>query len=468
MEIKLWDNFSKRRNSTKAPSSDDVPVVRSAVLKDGCSKTHPSFFIQGIAEYTYVQAFGRYYFVDNVEYEINDAQWLYCSIDFLATWKAKIQAMSAFVIYSTSNYNRWIKDDRCTMVVKGSEIIAGQSAIITATDHNVFEADQTNETVILSAIGNESGLVHYVIDEDTLKEVSADLAGNGIAGFLDDMNKQFGDAVGSIVQVRRIPVDVSCLSVITGRTIWLGAYEVEDSQGDPIECGILASTMVAASGSISVPVTYTDFRYTEPYCTGRLSLPFVGVVDIGLADFPDGQIHWKMLLDVVSGAITYTIYNSDTMAKPVASFSGECGMLLPIASSQIANTASTAMSASLGVATFALGVTTENIPMLAGSIIGVTKSFAGLAQKTNTVVGSYSGNRSEFFNTMIRIMVEKYNTACEPSDIADLEGRPLLTVRKIEGLTGYCRTQNFSIDIDEVQEIRDMINTAMDSGVYLE
>lgn len=468
MQVELYKGFIKRKNSTKQPT-ELTPVVKDVKLKGECSVLNPSFFLADADSYTYLKAWGNYYFIDRVAYDINGAQYINCSIDVLASYKAAIQATSAFVMYSTSDYNRWIRDDRCPIIIKGSEIVQGSSAIITPTEELVFEEDALNETVILTAIAGEMGLMHYVIDEETLNDIAASLCHNDIQSLLENMVQQFGDAVGSIVQIRRIPVRKECLATVTLGTIFLGNYEVPSiSSGNPIDATYLASTMVAAHGSVGVPVTYTDFRYTEPYCTARMSLPFIGIVDISISDFPDGSIYWKMLLDVVSGTIIFGLYNSDSDSKPVATYSGECGMLIPIASSQIANAGSIVTSASTGLASITLGLASENPVALGGGIMSVAKAFVATAQKTNTIIGAYSGNRSEFLNRRVRIMVEKYATANEPSNLTDLEGRPLMQVRQIEGLTGYVQTVGFSIAVEAIAEVRDLINSAMDRGVYIE
>ena len=376
----------------------------------------------------------------------------------------------AYVIYSSSDYNRWLKDERIPIQIKNSTIISGYSSIIsTADDEPVFDADALNETVILSAVSKDMGLMHYVMDEDGLKDIAASLAGTDISQFLSDLQQQFGDAVGSIIQIRRIPVNKNVLATVTLGTIYLGAFEVSDiASGNPIPATYLASTNVAAHGAVSIPVTYADFRYTEPYCTARISLPFVGVVDIAISDFPDGQIYWKMLLDVVSGSIVYTLYNSDNDSKPVASFSGECGMLIPIASAQIANAASVVTSAASGVAGVVAGSATGNPATLVGGVLGIAQAFTATLQKSMSVIGSYAGNRSEFFNTAIRIMVEKYATALEPNDLIDVEGRPCSKVLILSSLTGYCRTQGFSIELNANRAVIESINSKLDAGIYIE
>lgn len=471
--------FSKRTNSTKVPDAETIAsglTYDNVYFKDDTNLNSPTLLIDGnlggvyAANYMYIHDWSWYYFITDITFVNYTMSEVHCEIDVLATFKTAILSQSAFIVYSTSNFNRWLKDERIPIVIKDSEIIGTHSSIISsADDEPVFQSSATNETVILSAVSADMGLMHYVLDEDTLQDVAASLCHADINQFLDDLMQQFGDAVGSIVQIRRIPVNPNVLATVSLGTIYLGAYEIPSiATGNPINATYLASTMVAASGSIGVPLTHTDFRYTEPYCTARLSLPFVGVVDISISDFPDGSIYWKMGLDVVSGTVLYTLYNSDNNAKPVATYSGECGMLIPIASAQIANTGSIVTSAASGAVGLVAGSASGNPAAILGGIMGITQAFTATLQKSMSVIGSYSGNRSEFFNTMIRLVVEKYATALEPADLAPIEGRPCCQVLTLTNLTGYVRTEGYSFAGPVNNGIKEKINALLDSGIYIE
>lgn len=483
MSLKLYCyDFSKRVKSTLRPDNETVYGEYDIVFKQSTNIMKPDFIINTGGIYptaTYCKLVipinesvdkTFYYFIDSITALTNTDFALHCSLDSLATTKESILATEAFVIYSSSDYNRWMKDERIPIVIKGSEVVNGSSAIISsAYDVPVFDADINGETIILSAISADMGLMHYVIDEDVLQDIAASLAGTDIQQFLDDLMQQFGDAVGSIIQIRRIPVNKAALNTISLGTIYLGGYEVSDrTHGNPIPATYLNTPLVNATGSISIPLTHTDFRWTEPYCTARMSLPFVGIVDISISDFPNGSIHWAMILDVVSGSVVYTLANDSSDGKPVATYSGECGMLVPIASAQIANTSSIVTSAASGVAGLVGGSASGNPAAILGGIMGITQAFTATLQKSTSIIGSYSGTRSEFLNTKIRIMVEKYATALEPADLINIEGRPCCKVLSLAALTGYCRTKDFQLTGSWLKDIKDEVNALLDSGIYIE
>ena len=105
----------------------------------------------------------------------------------------------------------------------------------------------------------------------------------------------------------------------------------------------------------------------------------------------------------------------------------------------------------------------------AGGIASIVGGFFGFSQDTATVMGSYSGGRSEYASRFIQLTVEKYLTANEPDNLTEIEGRPVCKVDELSSyLNGYIQTKGFSIEVSALDTVRDMINSAMDSGVYLE
>ena len=476
MEVLFFTEFSKRKNSTKVPD-DSTSVTKTVTLKSTTDKVNPTFFLKGTDDYVYCKAWGMYYFVHRTSYDIDGTQIIYCNIDVLATFKTQILNTNAYIIYSSTGYNRWIRDDRCPIVIKGSEYVHAASAITmdigTGQAEPIFTATN-NEIVVITTVSKEQGLVHWVTTEDTFKEMIMTLMDADDSIFASLAN-QFGGAIGSIVQVMRLPIHNLIANYVSEGPydVYLGNYLVEDPQSpEPLGLKRLKQTRISARGSVGIPITYTDFRFTEPYCNAKLSLPFVGVVDISLSEIaPEGGFDWRMDLDLLTGAITWTVANSTsgTLVEPIASFSGQCGGLIPIASTQIANASSIVTGlANGGMLTGAALLAGKEGVALGTGISAVASAFYNSFHKSTSIVGSYSGNRSEFANTQVRLSVEKFATANEPSNLTELEGRPVCKVDTIGNYSGYIQTQKCNIDISSLDVFKDMINSLMDSGVYLE
>ena len=64
MQIIVWDNFTKRKNSTLRPAGG---TTVTCVLKEQTSVENPVFILNTpLTLYTYVGAFGHYYFVSDI------------------------------------------------------------------------------------------------------------------------------------------------------------------------------------------------------------------------------------------------------------------------------------------------------------------------------------------------------------------------------------------------------------------
>ena len=60
-------------------------------------------------DYTYVEAFGHYYFVTDIVNLDGHRSEVHCTMDPMATYKAGILAYTAFVERSASNFDKFIK-----------------------------------------------------------------------------------------------------------------------------------------------------------------------------------------------------------------------------------------------------------------------------------------------------------------------------------------------------------------------
>lgn len=466
-------NFSKRMNSTKQPTAEILAAGKTfndVALKELTNIDNPKLVLAGATandyayNYAYIHDWGRYYHIKSADLRHQDIYHASLELDDLATYKSQILNTSAYVVYSSSEFNRWIRDDRIPVVVKNSEYISTQSAI-TVNGEPLFEASD-DETVLITTISENEGLGTWVTTESGLNSIMAAISSDD--SIFDVLQKQFSDAMGAIVQVIRLPIKAEHFSNDGSLAICLGKYTL-NYEGQPVSRQKTHTRHIYATGSLGIPVTYTDFRYTEPYCKATITLPFIGAMDFPLSALaPDGGISWRLDVDVLTGLITYTLY-SDTISKPIASFSGNCGGIVPLATTQVANMANAVQGLAGGLAGAGLSAITGNpLPALVGGVSAIAGGFFGFAQDKNTVIGSYSGGRSEFSSRVIKLTVEKFATANEPDNLTAIEGRPLCMVRTLSGLSGYVRTQGFSIDLNANSDVIKSINSKLDAGIYIE
>ena len=477
MELTLL-NFSKRMNSTKQPTAAQLAAGKkysNLTLKDLTNIDNPVLKLAGASDndyaynYAYIHDWGRYYHIKSADLRHEDIYHANLELDDLATYKTQILNTSAYIVYSSTNYDRWIKDDRLPILLHGSNYDYSHSAI-TGAGGNALFVPSDDETVILTAISGDLGITNWVMSESDLDEIMSALSVND--SFFGTLSQQFGDAMGSIIQVRRLPIAISNFNVTQNSPMGLGKYLLLSDPSDVtsfINRNITDTKHIVATGNIALPVSYLDFRESEPYCQAKLSLPFVGCFSFPLSEIvPVGSLDWRLDIDVLTGIIQYTILPNNSNA-PIATYNGTCGGVVPIATLQTANEVSIAgslMNAALGAGVSVLSG--NPAPAAIGGISAIANAFYNSNQASASVIGSYAGGRSEYALSRIKLSVEKFKTAIEPDNLTAFEGRPVCKVDTLTNYTGYVKTQGFSIDLPVNSDVIKSINSKLDAGIYIE
>ena len=165
MIVEFWDDrFKKKKNSTKIPDFDGVE--KEVVIKGNfgyenqfqstkCSTIAPSFFVTGAAGYGYCKAWNNYYWITNVSFDIDGAEYITCELDVLASWRQYIAASTFFVdrCADPAYYNTDIFDEALS-IEDGAEV--------SSTARTQIWSD-TSGSYLISVLGRSStGLNTYV------------------------------------------------------------------------------------------------------------------------------------------------------------------------------------------------------------------------------------------------------------------------------------------------------------------
>lgn len=470
-------NFQKRLNSTKQPTSDILSAGKTyeyVSLKELTNIDNPILKLAGASgneyayNYAYVHDWGRYYHIKTADIRHEDIYFAKLELDDLATYKTQILTTDAYVIYSSSSYNNWIRDDRTPIVARPPEIVMSYTTPI-INDHPVFVhtgVDIDDETVILTTYSQNVGIAHWLISEGMLDYIMNAMiqAGSSISG---SMQMLFGDAQGSIISAIRLPINSLCIdSDNTNQTIYLGDYALQDGPTSYVVGQQILRNYIQFKDRVGIPTTFLDYRVFEPYTTLKLRLPFVGLVDISHNEFA-GSIYIECVIELLTGKIIYTLYNDEDYHYPIATYTGQCGGNIPIASSQIANSSELVKSLTTGSLSLAAAAINPALG-IAGSIGSIASAFYHTNQKSTNILGSYSGGYAEVITNRYEVIALKHTTAIEPSNLTAVEGRPLMAVTPLANLSGYVRTQGFSIDLNANSDVIRSINSKLDAGIYIE
>lgn len=464
MEVIFYSEFSKRKNSTKNPTSAgaiSVSVTKQVTLKGQCDLLRPSFFVSDVTGFVYCKAWNTYYYIRKIAYDINGAQYIECEVDFLGTWRDVIKATPAYIQYSSSSYDANLPDNRVAQDVTKSYVDVEEDTLFVG-GHNAGCFCLTTSCI-------KYGATAWIVDETNMRDLIDSLCSGG-SSIWQSLEELFGDAVGSITGLRYMPIAYSNFPSEDQDEIALGDYNTGYQ-------GIVSDGFIADQVTVSIPWIYSDFRRSSDYTKFVLVLPFVGPIEIS-ADNLIGHDSLTIYYTVsmTTGVVVYGVWADD---KEIGYYNGTAGRQIPMATDQV-----NAMGFLGGMITAGVGAyggMAKNLAaplalggygggaLAAGTVIGGIAAATIAANKHDFVtIGGYDGGFSECVFNKIVLYTQANVSRTDPAELTALYGRPCMKVMSLSNLTGYVQTVGFSIDVNALDEVKEMINNAMDSGVYLE
>ena len=447
-------NTSKRRNSTLVPSDGDVRDVK---LKNATSFLHPSFVLQddGYPNYSMCQFAGKYYFIEDIT-SVRDGLWeLTCSIDPLSTYKANILATTAFVEYATVGFNPLIADTR--LIQNAAKEVVSQAVQLTGTTStNDFRYIMT----VVGKNGSGAGFTsnYSIATQGALNRLANIFYDN--TEILEELKQYWTSAFDCIISCVAVPFQPPEGSI---ESISLGGYSTGVS-------GVLLSTTVASwETNVTIPWKWSDFRMLNGYTKLKLFLPFVGSVALSTADFfGQTSIRIKHSVDFITGDIIYYIMGSAEGDRPIITYSGNCGIKIPVAQYQ-QNTGAIVGGVTSVLEGYVSGLVSAKPQASLNSLTGLVGVSMEALKSSPSVIGSASSAAmSTPYGTQVILTAEFFNTSVEPETVAGIMGRPVMKVMGLSGLSGYCETRGASVAGTMLAEERRMINSFLDGGIYIE
>lgn len=471
-------NFPKRDNSTAIPTAASLVTSESIVLKDNCSLINPVFLLHysGTPEFSHCEFEGRYYKITDLV-AIHDDLWqISARVDVLATYKAEIQATSAFVAYDGAA-NSEISDHRLSVKTTQTTVVNSDS----------FSTVGSGVCAVLSITGegSTSSWAMTVGDaRDILNTMDTWMDGSDIApippgGSLDVMEAidTFVDSfvkvcrqllasgkVSDCIKSARICPWPASICGDAGSNIKLGQYGSGKSgyKVDPVH-GKITDTCV-----LTIPWQASDWRRNNPYHELYLYIPYIGVIALSPSDLiGETQIYVNLHIYLSTGDTSVTVR---TTSRQIAQYNTNLSAPFEIGASNAAPAAAFASGAAAigGVlgAVFTGGAATIGAAALAGTsaINGVTNNIQGMP---SSIGGNAGGAVFAVGNTCYLFSIF-HDTNVDPASVASVIGTPANEVKSLSGLSGYVETRAASVSGSMTDTERNMINAYLDGGVYIE
>ena len=517
--VALFFNFSKRINSTKTPDDSTGTELHISIRGNIPSgqlssqsgteyfDSHPTVWVSGNNHYNYVKLGGRYYFVRDRQREINDATVYYLEEDYLATFKSAILATTAKVIYSSSDYDLNIDDIRNQETESTSlaynvasfpfaygydtggtflVTIAGGSLVATTyvftpdllknfVDQYIYTGlcDQNDDIVSQSINTRNQNLLTIKTDIlnsqiDAMQGIAcmfAEWANNTSTGVVN----QLGGVFDSIKDIKWSPFQYTEHCVPDG-----GAYKLTPMCMGTVQTGQLElyayGGNIVMNTEITIPHQGNNYQKDKRFSSYGIYIPFCGQYALSNDDiYGVDKLYIDMGMDRQTGSLAGVIKAGSNNGKRILSFAGET------AKSQIHALADNATMLSM-VKNTATGIIDTVTGALTGGVAGalthgaksVSRLISGVDQTNiisggalSSAIGIASGHQIVCFSTM-------KGMADSQTAIKDIEGLPCHKTVQLSTLTGYCLCDHASVPMEGTYTEKQYVNSALNSGFYIE
>lgn len=460
-------NFTKRRNSTKLPSG--TGTIKDCKLKDNCSVHNPVILLANspvLYDYAYIQAWSRYYFVEDIISVANGLTEYHLVEDVLASNKIAIGNAKAHIAYASNNYNDFIIDPRMEV----STVLQPQNVLANAVGSapaSPFNGNNFIITVFNNSLLKAAGMCSsYFLDSSDLGAIANWLSNPTI---ISDLSTYFnGNPLSGISSCKWVPYAPDSIALDTN---------AEFKIGDKTLTGRAVKELMLYNRP-----TYTyyfqwdfhqDFRRVSPFTKGLLYLPGVGNVEVNLADFAGSDyMYVDVCIEVITGDVTYFIRNKNQSI--IASYSCNVAADIPIGAT-LANVG--AMGNSVigtlgGVGAALVGAVTGNAMLGFGGVATAVTSASNVAleanKKTTTVSGG-QGSRGVSLQPALKFVIFTSDTMDpEDADYIAVMGRPVGDVAAINTFSGFVQTIDAHVALNATAEEMDEVNRLLDGGIYYE
>lgn len=462
MELVLYQNFSKRINSTKRPSGGVTDYVN---LKNNTSINSPVFEIQNVdtsVNYCFCPNFGRYYFITDIVITNAKIYELHCTTDVLATYNDSIGAYSAYIERSASKYNVMFNDplvsvrqDIVSVKRSLSDIVGisgGDGCYILRIAGGSDKGVSTYASTSISAFGPIFNKDAYIGQHEEVWE---------------EIESVIFDPFKYVVSLAWSPIDFNLISAFGTTTSFIDIKWYAISLGTSVVK--LRDTAITNSQTTinKPPHYYSDFRrYNNRFTEYNLYLP-----GIGAFPFPSELTKDSLLLDYMIDLSTGDIFYSlnPSTASPVgqatvATYSGNIYRQIQIGSDSmnftaVAQSVGTAIG---GVASAIGGNYVGGALTVAG---GAIATFENIVSPTPSVMGGDGASISVKLEP--HIVLSQTVRGSGEVDAAQF-GRPCCEVTQISTLSGFVKCGGASLEISGLSQDSELVNSYLNSGFYYE
>lgn len=527
MEIYFYNNTKRLKSTAAAPT---YAVKYDCVFKNPTSLLEPVLILQLPSEpsYNYFSIGNRYYWIRDVVSLSNNHWQISGVIDALGTFRKHIQNTSAFVLYD-STANNEIPDSRLGIYTTPTVDTASVDMPwdFGTGDGTYFVAIEGDGDLVDQGMADGATGV-YLTDMSSIQKIGLDFDGTDVMDSLNtsmtqtfpanikiittwgtiDSAKDLFDAIEDSLNNNDIPGVIgygligwmltpwifwtgligTIKGLITGAdalkhvksAYWLpfkftniGTPKTKIAIGSFIDqigtSRLISDPIRAITVNVAIPWQYTDWRNVQN-TEIQLYIPLIGTINIP-ASAVKGQsaitifcglnlFSGNFAVRLTCGGVTLGTYGTNCMMPILV---GDSNPDIPA----ITNTIVAGGALLAGAATGTAAIT-------AGAAGAFMQSGLGAINPVSTTVGGIGGGCGNSLGSGIVCATICHDTSQAPSALIGTIGTPTNQLKTLSG-SGYCQTLNAQLNCatqtgepDPTQTEIEMINNALNSGVYLE
>lgn len=498
MQVNFYNNFYKKDNSTKRPTTGgngNLTAVHTVTgtLKEPCSILHPIISLQNtpvqsmipaVCTYAYIPRFFRYYWVSDWSWE--DGLWTaHLDVDVLASWKPHIGEQTEYILRtdSTTNFNGEISDMTypATTDIQTSSIINASPfspASISSGCYivGIISGSDPNSGSSTDAVG---AITYFIMDSTQFGALKQKLFSNSnleTMGIIDAQGQTLVQDISQevlktlynpyqyIASCMWFPIAISDIVNKTSVTTINIGWWIYSLSGYRLTYPLMNLTETA----MNIPVhpqsaTRGSYLNYSPYTKISLYGRF-GTIPLDPAFFQTGDtIHFRYNIDLITGQCRAVLERTHNVAIDTIT---EKEFLLgtPIQIAQVGidylGAATTAISSAANAAGQLMRLDIGGA--IATEVTGIYNTLSTAMPQVETSGGNGSFLSAVRDTTMI---VQFYKIVDE--DISH-RGRPLCELRRIDTLSGFIMCAEGDLDLDIYEPERLAIKKYLTTGFFWE
>lgn len=478
-QVTLYENFSKKINSTKIPDESVISRTFEAVeIKEQSSLINPviKFMFDGSVKfveynYAYIPYFNRYYFIDNIVFNMGRLE-AYLSCDVLASYKSYIGNSSQYVLRSSALQNVDIQDIHYPLTNNVTNKKVSISPIFASgLDDGVYivgivnSATNTRGCTSYYAMTNAQfrALSHFLLSDPTYLNIDAEEISLAL-------QKALINPMQYITSIVWLPI----------KNFDIGTEPIKIGWWDTVGVtGKLISEYPIKNYSFDVqlhkhPQTNTRGDWVNGNTGTQISLllpPFGKIALDANKIVHNEKITISVDVDIVTGGATISVFgkkNSETIED--GSYSGllyyaeaMIGVNMSV-NSIVQNSDFYSMQTLLNVQGFSVGSIINSVNRIFETSVDPGIATAFIAPNYSSVKSGGNGSIAPL-DTLPELIFDFFQFA--PDNNGDF-GRPLCEVHKISELPGFVLCGSNELAIPGTREESEKIGNFLTGGFFYE